>query len=301
MNDKRLKNEYSIDDFNNSKNDFLKAKELIDNGLYLDAEKILKKLHQQSPNSSAIKLELAHLWIISGIDVERGKRYLQKLLNYNDNRTLAFVNMELGKHELNEKKSEQAKEYFEKVLSNTRIKEKYFACLELIFLEIREEEYEKAYELYEKLKTMEYYELFKGSLFQLEKYLEYKTNRMKNPNSISSLYFFSQMMDYNEDKAIEHIKCHLEKKDHSVYSNIVNVDALYRDSIIKIQNINPNTFMVVDKYVLDYNYIVGTSRNKITNRVEVVTIPNTKDILTIYPKVNSKLKAKIINNNNFLR
>ena len=67
MNDKRLKNEYSIDDFDNSKNDFLKAKKLMDNGLYLDAEKILKKLHQQSPNSSAIKLELAHLWIISGI------------------------------------------------------------------------------------------------------------------------------------------------------------------------------------------------------------------------------------------
>ena len=294
MNDKRLKNEYSIDDFNNSKNDFLKAKELIDNGLYLDAEKILKKLHQQSPNSSAIKLELAHLWIISGIDVERGKRYLQKLLNYNDNRTLAFANMELGKYELNERKAEKAKEYFEKVLSNTRIKDKYFACLELIFLEIREENYEKAYELYEKLKTMEYYELFKGTLFQLEKYLEYKTNRMENPNSISSLYFFSQMMDYNEDKAIEHIKLHLDENDkkdkHTTYYNDVDVEELYHEARIRIKYINPISMEILDKYILEFNAPIGKINNLETRTARVLTFPNSDEIVTMYPVIHSNKK-----------
>ena len=294
MNDKRLKNEYSIDDFNNSKNDFLKAKELIDSGLYLDAEKILKKLHQQSPNSSTVKFELAHLWIISGIDVERGKRYLQKLLNYNDNRTLALVNMELGKHELNEKKSEKAKEYFEKVLSNTRIKDKYFACLELIFLEIREENYEKAYELYEKLKTMEYYELFKGTLFQLEKYLEYKTNRMKNPNSISSLYFFSQMMDYNEDKAIEHIKLHLDENDkkdkHTTYYNDVDVEELYHEARIRIKYINPISMEILDKYILEFNAPIGKINNLETRTARVLTFPNSDEIVTMYPVIHSNKK-----------
>ena len=199
--------------------------------------------------------------------------------------------MELGKYELNEKKSEQAKEYFEKVLSNTRIKDKYFACLELIFLEIREENYEKAYELYEKLKTMEYYELFKESLFQLEKYLEYKTNRIKNPSNLSSLYFFSQMMDYDEDKAIEHIKLHLDENDnkekHSKYYSDVDIAKLYHEARIRIKYINPVCIEILDKYILEFNMPIGKIENVETNTARVLTFPNSDEIVTMYPVIHN--------------
>ena len=270
----------------------MKASILIDKGDYIKAEKILRSLLFLDNKDHYTNFEYARLLLEKP---KRKKELINVLLflycEYNDiNATL-----ELGKIEFNDGNLKNARMYFESAL---KLCENPVALQYLIYIDIHEKKYEEAYKLYKKFIKYDYEEchdsINMGIILHNKLNLPISKHLKKN-------YFYQQLTNYNEDKAIEHIKCHLEKKDHSVYSNIVNVDALYRDSIIKIQNINPNTFMVVDKYVLDYNYIVGTSRNKITNRVEVVTIPNTKDILTIYPKVNSKLKAKIINNNNFLR
>ena len=270
----------------------MKASILIDKGDYKKAEKILKALLFLDNKDHYTNFEYARLLLEKP---KRKKELINVLLflycEYNDiNATL-----ELGKIEFNDGNLKNARMYFESAL---KLCENPVALQYLIYINIHEEKYKEAYKLYKKFIKYDYKECHDSVNMGITLH-----NKLNLPISkhLKKSYFYQQLTDYNEDKAIEHIKCHLEKKDHSVYSNIVNVDALYRDSIIKIQNINPNTFMVVDKYVLDYNYIVGTSRNKITNRVEVVTIPNTKDILTIYPKVNSKLKAKVINNNNFLR
>ena len=270
----------------------MKASILIDKGDYKKAEKILKALLFLDNKDHYTNFEYARLLLEKP---KRKKELINVLLflycEYNDiNATL-----ELGKIEFNDGNLKNARMYFESAL---KLCENPVALQYLIYINIHEEKYEEAYKLYKRFIKYDYKECHDSVNMGIILH-----NKLNLPISkhLEKNYFYQQLTDYNEDKAIEHIKCHLEKKDHSVYSNIVNVDALYRDSIIKIQNINPNTFMVVDKYVLDYNYIVGTSRNKITNRVEVVTIPNTKDILTIYPKVNSKLKAKVINNNNFLR
>ena len=218
----------------------MKASILIDKGDYKKAEKILKALLFLDNKDHYTNFEYARLLLEKP---KRKKELINVLLflycEYNDiNATL-----ELGKIEFNDGNLKNARMYFESAL---KLCENPVALQYLIYINIHEEKYKEAYKLYKKFIKYDYKECHDSVNMGIILH-----NKLNLPISkhLEKNYFYQQLTDYNEDKAIEHIKCHLEKKDHSVYSNIVNVDALYRDSIIKMQNINPKTFMVVEKYV----------------------------------------------------
>ena len=109
-------------------------------------------------------------------------------------------------------------------------------------------------------------------------------------------YFYSQMIDYNEEKAIEHIKLHLdendEKQNHSIYTEDVNIEKLYEKAKIKITNINPSRVAILDKYIVECDNIIGKTNGEEVDCLQVITLPNTNNIITMYPTYNLKTRVK---------
>lgn len=272
--------------------EYERAKKLIDEANYKEAEKILKKLHQQEPTSSLLKYELGHLWIISGKDPERGEKYLSKLLDYSNQATQTKAQLDLGKYELSKNNKEKAREYYEQILKSNRNKEKAYALMELVFIEIREENYQKAYELLQEVEKISNDVTSENEFYQTKKYIEYKLGILNNIEELKKSYFYSQMINYDEDKAIDHIKLHLDDKVkdkvHSVFLDSVNVEELYHEARIKIGYLNPNILHFADRYVLKYDSPIGIFGDSYTNNAQIVAFPNTNDIITMYPTYNEK-------------
>ena len=83
-----------------------------------------------------------------------------------------------------------------------------------------------------------------------------------------------------------------DKQVHSTYLEDTNIEKLYEESKTRITSINPSVICVVDKYILDFDKPIGIIKNEETDVVSVVTIPNTYDILSIYPVYNYKTRVK---------
>lgn len=274
--------------------EFEKAKKLIDDGYYKEAEKILKKLQKQEPTSSLIKYELGHLWIVSGKSPERGEKYLLKLLENDSQAAKSKASLALAKISTLKHDTEKSREYYKNILNSNRDKEKVYALMELAFIEIREENYQKAYELIKEAEKYNVSEVYGVEYYQTKNYVKYKLGMTNLSDDLKSLYFYSQMLDYSEEKAIDHIKNHLndneDKRIHSIFADNADIDGLYHDARINIQYLNQSGVHLMDKYVLDHGTPIGTVNGTITSSVLIVAFPNTNDIITMYPACSKKIK-----------
>ena len=66
---------------------------------------------------------------------------------------------------------------------------------------------------------------------------------------------------------------------------------LVDEVMIIISTLEPTYFDTFDHYILEYNDI-GTCDEYIANYIEVVTVPNTKNIITMYPILSNNIFAK---------
>ena len=269
--------------------EFLKAKDLIKKHKLKDAEEKLRTLYKLEPNDLVIKFELAKILIKNNKTKLEGKKLLLELLNTNSK---TYAMLELGKLEVSKGNNDKAREYFEELLNTNN---KIYAVQELIYIEIKENNIIKAYELFEKIVSFNQIEL--NTKKKLQFYLKYRLGLITK-EELPKNYFFSQLINYDEEKFIEHIKSHLDENDnkrlHTQYEKNTNLNIVINDIKMKIQNINPNISTLVDKYLIDYDYDIATINNSLTNRLEVITFSNTKDIITMYPitKLNNDIKIK---------
>lgn len=276
---------------------FNKAKKLIYSGEIEEAKKILETLLFLDSRDRYINLEYARILLRNDPTNKTAKNILLFLYcEYNDFNAM----IELGILELQNGNFKKARQYFESVLN---VEENAIALQKLIYMEIHNKNYEEAYELYKRLMLVDYSKCFDIDYISI--LLHNQLGITMDDDDLINSYLYQQLIDYSEQRAIEHIKYHYDeneyKRIHSVYSNLVNVDVLFRDSKEKIQNINPKFFNTSDHYELEYNYILGISNDKITNMIKIITIPNTKKILSIYPIENHNLKLKVKQECNFLR
>ena len=274
-----------------NRSEFDEARQLMSEEYFVDAIKILKKLQKSEPYNSAIKFELAFAWINSGISLDRGEKYLIKLIE-NNSRVCAIASIELARVYLRKKKYIEARELLENILKVPN-KEKKYVYSELLFLNLREENYEEAYKYF--LEELSH-EWSRQASLQLYAYLRYKLGKIKDIDKMMEYYFYSQMIDYNEEKAIEHIKLHLdendEKQNHSIYTEDVNIEKLYEKAKIKITNINPSRVAILDKYIVECDNIIGKTNGEEVDCLQVITLPNTNNIITMYPTYNLKTRVK---------
>ena len=106
-----------------------------------------------------------------------------------------------------------------------------------------------------------------------------------NINRENCDYIMSQTLEYRLDEAFDHIKEFSNEKDknHSYYSKNINLDYLFY--IVKNNLNSENKVNTIE--LLEIHYIgisnVGYYNNTPCNFIKVITIPNTTNILTIYP------------------
>lgn len=102
----------------------------------------------------------------------------------------------------------------------------------------------------------------------------------------SYFYVEEQIIDYDEQKAIDHIiDHHILNISYSNFNENIVIEDLFYEAKEKLDDafvIYSDTF---DRYIVKYDNI-GYNGEKTINQLEVITIPKTKKIITMYPSKN---------------
>ena len=99
-------------------------------------------------------------------------------------------------------------------------------------------------------------------------------------------YYFNQVINYSKERAIEHIRKHYESiGSEGIFFPDMNLEETFEIIEKRISVIDPSYLGVRssgDSYLIDFENagIVGST---ILNKMQVVTIINTKKIITFYP------------------
>ena len=271
------------------------------------ALKELRRLHQKYPSDGYIIRELGSLLLKMDINVSEAMFLLTQSIN---KKNYNYIKNETGTYYLNKGNFDKAEEDYSNIIIDLE-RSLCFKLYGLLKVYMHNGEYQKGLDCWYKLKEHRDSGLFNIEHFNnCRTYLFYKLgkcdfNKFAHPN-----YFEQQLFNYDKDLAIEHIYKHLneEDKDHDYIDDIVNMifklplkrgvfSSFYEDTDVEelynycskcIVDRNPNTYSTIDYYTVELDRTVGITYDGVeSNKVEVATIPNSKDILSIYP-MNTK-------------
>lgn len=143
-------------------------------------------------------------------------------------------------------------------------------------------QYEKAYNLYleNRDRLITNFNLYKNELF-MKKKLELLTKDDFHPES----YIANQIFAYSKERAIEHIKKHQQEESKERFAYDFNIESVY----YYLRNILPleNKWLrngMYNFYLIKYPN-VGYSNDKRVDFLEVVTLIDSNDIITMYPEI----------------
>lgn len=258
-------------------NDNEKAKSLFEQLLQIGDEK----------DKAYAVLELGRLSASEG-ENEKAENYFKSILQ-TDNKSFAML--ELGRLYASCNASEKAKQILEQLLKIGNEKDRTCALIELLRLSIKNKKYSQALQYLDKLITVNT-SLTSDQIKRYQLFLKFKLGKIKK-SELSEDYFGRQIFNYNLNSALECISSNvdIDGKDmhQGRFNSNINIPDLFDICDETICEIEPYSYDVVDKYIVALDYNVGISMEMETNLVEVVTISNTKDIITMYP-VLSKYK-----------
>lgn len=165
------------------------------------------------------------------------------------------------------------------------MKPSVYNMLFLVSLDLREEKYEEALVDAEKILDMDDKYLDKASRITLMRMIAIAKVNLGIPVTEKG-YYFSQIIEYSKEKAIKHIKSHFEStRGEGVFFPDTNIEETFDLLENRISDIKPNYLSVKssgDSYLIDFEN-AGIVGNTILNKMQVVTIINTKKIITFYP------------------
>lgn len=223
---------------------------------------------------------------------EEAKKYVEQVYEKSKN---IYALKELGLLEAKQGNIDEAICYIERLLST---KLNIDAMLQLLFLQIRKKDYEQAYGYYNDLITNftdnVNYIVGYGKLHVIGFYLKRMLHILEEKEiTATHSYLEQQIFSYSEKKAMEHIQLHLDengqKKLHSVYDPSIQLDNLLSSVKKQLSTIHPNSiFDITDIYIIEYDKCIGIRQGIKTNLLKVVTLPNTYDIITMYPTQNKQ-------------
>ena len=166
-----------------------------------------------------------------------------------------------------------------------KMKPSVYIMLFLVNLDLREEKYEEALIDAEKILDMDDKYLDKASRIALTRMIAIAKVNLGIPVTEKG-YYFSQVAEYSKERTIEHIKSHFEStRGEGVFFPNMNLEKAFELFENRISDIKPNYLSIKtlgDSYLIDFENagIVGST---ILNKMQVVTIINTKKIITFYP------------------
>lgn len=168
---------------------------------------------------------------------------------------------------------EVAEKIFEFLRTHGYRKKHSIQCL--MTIEAKKGNYKEAYQRHLELCNLDEKSDEYSSLFVL-----YKLHKLDADYPTHHQYSKKQFLEYSLDDA----KSHVDKKNGKRFLD--NVDSIFNTCNISIQNLEPiEKAGSHDKYIWEFENNIAIKFNKPTNRVVIITIPDTKDILTIYPTI----------------
>jgi tetratricopeptide (TPR) repeat protein len=269
------------------------VRELLFNDDVDQAIKELRRLCNLYPNDSVVYQQLGSVLLRQGKNISEALYILSLATNRYNKHAISY---DIATYYLSQGEFFKAEEKFKTLLEGDD-KFKCYGYLGLIRTYIHIEDYKAALTYFDKLAAKrELVDFDVSHYYNLKFYLYYK-NGVELKNVHADNYFIRQLVDYSREAAIEHIKEHLKsagsegletKRVHSIFEKETNIDILYDQCNELIKDINPNGYGTVDYYVCKLENQIGTTySNKETANVEVVTFPNSKQILSIYPTDNN--------------
>lgn len=216
-------------------------------------------------------------------NLEDAMSYLEKIPKDAENIDQAWVKLELAKLLLLTEKFSKGINILKKLL-NTHVESD--ALTEIVNAYIRTEKYDIAYKYNQKI-LKKHIGKISVNPFKTDTFLKYKLGILDS-DSEEMTYSTEQLIHYSKEAAIKHIENHLDDNDEKIikseYSEDIDINKLFEFVESKIKDMNPCQGYSNEKYIIRCNKIIGkTIDNKLTDTVIVIVIPNTKDIVNIYP------------------
>lgn len=195
-------------------------------------------------------------------------------------------------------KIEEAQEYLET--------NKEYICDNKFYLyriAIFNNDYQKAYELLPevieeaKQYKVDYYEGVYPSKIFLEKHLNILDENI-DINELS--YTEQQIISYDEQKALEHIKKHQEEDENKIVHTLFEPELDLEELFYFVQNNLDSTKsycrLITDNYIFEYPEVKNRleKANYLYKFLHVVTIKDTENIITIYPFFLNKKIEEVI-------
>ena len=191
------------------------------------------------------------------------------------------ANCELGIIYKLQKDNLKALEYLEKTINTTYNNKAIIEILQILL-------FEKTKNIDKYLNMFDYHKFVdKHTKVELERckiYNKYLHHSLRFEDS-KKCYYARQLYNYSKEEAVNHIMDHKIdfKKVNFKFYNDIDINKLYEDCVRLINESNLYSMGTSDIYRVKLPYFVGFLDGYQTDYVEVVVLPNTSRILTIYP------------------
>ncbi len=154
-----------------------------------------------------------------------------------------------------------------------------------------QKKYKECYALFSKNKHV--YINSGKSLKKLSLFLRKKLGFLCEADYQNLDYFSKQILDYSEDKALEHIKKHLDSGESSVFIDTFPVEEMYA----KLREMLPLEGKVIASNMTDlylFKYIAsGYVSNRLVDYFQVITLQDSNEIIAMYPYENKERRSFI--------
>jgi len=249
-------------------------------GNFEKARMHFEKSLKQNPNPTAFN-NLANMEFFLGNNEAAKENYYRSLNHQKNSHALNY----LGKVYLSDKDYQTAEEIFNIHLNKYN---KTVGNMNLVSLYIKKQDYEKAAYYFEQIKS----EISKEDLPEvyannISSYLEYMLkNTIQNPTS----YFEQQLLEYSIDTLITHLKKHTDleiTQAASIFNEGIDIQEVITYATEQIKDKKIYLSNSGDTYIVKFDKEIGENFGQPTKYTKVITIANTKKILTIFPIIAS--------------
>lgn len=252
------------------------------------AKRLLEKMLSKNLKKDSVLKLLSEIEFMLNND-EMAIEYCQELINCTENKSLIDSNI----YKLAEiyKRNDDlitSAAYFEMLLNTTY---KRSAIMNLLCINIELKEYEEALK-YVYLCLNKKISLKSAETSKILFFLKSKLGLIEE-NYKPKDYFEKQTLDYSSKRAYNHISTYLKENDsktkHTIFVQNIDLKNLFENCIEQLSVIEPVSDLIVDRYYISFDNIIGISNETETNIVEVITVNGTKNILTMFPVINKSI------------
>ena len=203
--------------------------------------------------------------------------YKKKNWVYRGNFELAKIDLELGD-------LKKAQEKYAKINALCNKKQSRNALFGNIDIAILKHEYEKAKVLLNKINGQDLDTNEKIEYLNLETLIAYFLEELDTINYNEENYFYNLLVSSSDDVLLEHIKHHQTGNYECPFLVSINLEELLNKVREDIKEKNGSIHGHCEKYVLTQDNEVGKYKDgTMTKDVCVITMLNTKEIVTMYP------------------